>query len=92
MTPLYFPNKENKKVGTWYRHQKPISRSLDLSIGVSSYVLRDMPYCYKDTGTVVTDSRTSPFSFTRPRRPDNDVDILMLTVFFEVSFDGERFK
>ena len=58
-------------------NQKLKSRSLDLSIGVSSYVLRDMPCCL-DTGTVVSDSKTSPFSFTWQNRLDNDIDILML--------------
>ena len=72
-------------------HQKSVSRNIDLSIGVSSYVLRDMPRC-QDTGTVASDSKTSPFSFTRRSRLDNDVDNLMLTMFFEVSFDREKFK
>ena len=50
-----------------------------------------MPCCY-DTGTVASDSRTSPFPFTRRSRLDNDVGILMLAMFFEVSFDREMFK
>ena len=35
---------------------------------------------------------TSSFSFTWRNRLDNNVDILMLTMFFEVSFDREKFK
>ena len=43
--------------------------------------------------TVVSDSKTSPFSFKRPRRLDNNFDIFkMLTIFAKVSFVKEKFQ